>query len=231
MAARPIFYDTETTGIKSDTDRIVEIAAYDPVNDLSLEELVNPGIPIPKEASKVHHITDDMVRDAPTFKEIGQKFIDFCSGDVILIAHNNDNFDVHFLRNEFNRHECLMPEWRFFDTLKWARRYRPDLPRHSLQFLREIYGIEANNAHRALDDVIVLYQVFKYMSDDLDIEQTYSLLSSEKAIKIMPFGKYQGRALKDIPEDYVKWLVKSEAFDKPENQPLKESFTKLGVLN
>lgn len=230
MAARPIFYDTETTGIKAESDRIVEIAAYDPYNDCSLEELVNPGIPIPPEASKVHHITDDMVKDAPTFKEIGQKFIDFCSGDVILIAHNNDAFDVHFLRHEFKRHDLEMPEWRFFDTLKWARRYRPDLPRHALQFLREIYGIEANNAHRALDDVIVLHKVFEFMSDDLDIEQTYSLLSAPRDIKVMPFGKYQGKPLEEIPEDYVKWLAKSEAFDKPENKSLKESFEKLGLL-
>jgi len=231
MAARPIFYDTETTGIKAENDRIVEIAAYDPIQDKSLEELVNPGIPIPEEASKVHHITDDMVKDAPPFKEIGQRFIDFCSGDVILIAHNNDNFDIHFLRHEFKRHELDMPEWRFFDTLKWARRYRPDLPRHALQFLREIYGVEANNAHRALDDVIVLHEVFRKMSDDLDIEQSYNLLCSPRDIKVMPFGKYQGKPLEQVPEDYVKWLAKSEAFDKPDNLSLKESFVKLGLLS
>lgn len=231
MAARPIYYDTETTGIKADSDRIVEIAAYDPVNDCSFEELVNPGIPIPLEASKVHNITDDMVQDAPSFREIGEKFIRFCSGDVILIAHNNDHFDVHFLRHEFQRHHLEMPKWKFFDTLKWARRYRPDLPRHPLQFLREIYGIEANNAHRALDDVIVLHQVFEKMCDDLTIEQAYSLLCAPKAVKIMPFGKYQGKPLEQIPEDYVKWLAKSEAFEKPENQTLKESFEKLGLLN
>lgn len=230
MGARPIYYDTETTGIKSDSDRIVEIAAYDPVNDCSFEELVNPGIPIPEEASKVHHITDDMVKDAPSFRQIGEKFVRFCSGDVILIAHNNDNFDIHFLRHEFSRHDLEMPQWKFFDTLKWARRYRPDLPRHPLQFLREIYGIEANNAHRALDDVIVLHQVFEKMSDDLDIEQAYALLCVPKTIKVMPFGKYQGKLLEDVPKDYVTWLAKSEAFEKPENKPLKESFEKLGIL-
>ncbi len=230
MAARPIFYDTETTGIKAANDRIVEIAAYDLVRECSFEELVNPGIPIPPEASKVHKITDDMVENAASFKEVGEKFIEFCEGDVVLIAHNNDAFDVHFLRHEFARHEIEMPEWKFFDTLKWARRYRPDLPRHTLQFLREIYNIEANNAHRALDDVIVLYKIFEQMTDDLDIEQAMELLNAPKDIKVMPFGKHQGKALKDVPEDYIKWLAKNDALDKPENKQLKECFEKLGVL-
>lgn len=230
MPARPIFYDTETTGIKSATDRIVEIAAYDPIQERSFEELVNPGIPIPVEASKIHKITDDMVENSPTFKEVGERFIEFCEGDVVLIAHNNDAFDVHFLRNEFARHEVEMPEWRFLDSLKWARRYRPDLPRHTLQFLRETYNIEANNAHRALDDVVVLLKVFQQMTDDLDIEQAMQLLNAPKEIKVMPFGKHQGKTLADVPKDYIKWLAKNEALDKPENKQLKESFEKLGIL-
>ena len=94
-----------------------------------------------------------MVKEAPLFKEVGPQFIEFCSGDVILIAHNNDAFDKLFLEAEFSRAGLPMPHWIFIDTLKWSRKYRTDLPRHSLQFLREAYGIEANQAHRALDDV------------------------------------------------------------------------------
>lgn len=230
MTLRPIYYDTETTGIKADRDRIVEIAAYDPVLDKSFVELVNPGQPIPPEASAIHHISDEMVADKPSFSEIGKKFVEFCSGDVVLIAHNNDSFDLQFLKMEFSRNNLEFPDWKFLDTLKWARRYRPDLPRHTLQFLREIYGIEANNAHRALDDVIVLHKVFNYMIDDLSIEEVISLMSVKKDVKVMPFGKHQGKLLKDIPADYVCWLAENGALDKPENASLRQGLEKAGLL-
>ena len=232
MSLRPIYYDTETTGISPDRDRVIEIAAYDSVNDRSFVRLINPGCRIPAEATAIHKISNEMVADAPSFALVAEEFVQFCSGDVILIAHNNDAFDLHFLRNEFERNQLQMPSWRFLDSLKWARRYRPDLPRHTLQFLREMYGIVANNAHRALDDVLVLYQIFSKMTDDLNIHQICELLTSPSTREIthMPFGKYQNKPLGALPKDYVGWLASSGAFDKAENQPLKLALQKAGVL-
>lgn len=230
MPFRAIYYDTETTGIKADKDRIIEIAAYDPTLNRHFQSLINPGCPIPPEATAIHHITNEMVASASSFAEVGAEFVQFCEGDVILIAHNNDSFDLHFLRSEFERHKLQMPSWKFLDSLKWARRYRPDLPRHTLQFLREIYGIAANNAHRALDDVLVLQQIFQFLIDDLSIENVYDLLNRPRTIQHMPFGKHQGQPLSQIPRPYVQWLASSGAFDKSENQELKDSFQRLGLL-
>jgi DNA polymerase III subunit epsilon len=230
MPLRPIFYDTETTGIKAERDRVIELAAYDPLKKKSFVQLINPECPIPLEASNIHHITDDMVASEPTFDKISANFVEFCQGDTVLIAHNNDGFDIHFLRNEFKRCNKEMPEWTFLDSLKWARRYRPDLPRHSLQFLREVYGFPANNAHRALDDVIILQKVFEAMVDDLSMETILQLMSQNKNVSRMPFGKHQGKALDTIPKEYVSWLAKSGAFDKPGNEELKESFQKIGFI-
>jgi DNA polymerase III subunit epsilon len=230
MPARPIFYDTETTGIRPEQDRVIEIAAYDPVNKTTFEKLINPGCAIPAEATAIHKITNEMVADCPSFEEISKEFIQFCEGDVVLIAHNNDNFDLHFLRHEFARSKLSLPDWKFFDTLKWSRRYRPDLPRHTLQFLREIYGIPSNNAHRALDDVIVLHQIFTELTDDLPIDELYNLLNRPRQLHHMPFGKHQGTPLNKIPGDYVKWLVKNGVFEKEENRELKVSFEKIGLL-
>jgi DNA polymerase-3 subunit epsilon len=227
----PIYYDTETTGIKADKDRIVEIAAFDPINNRTFCELVNPGIPIPLEASSIHHITDEMVAASPSFAEVGKAFIDFCGDNAVLIAHNNDAFDKHFLNNECARHSLTLPKWPQVDSLKWARKYRPDLPKHSLQFLREAYGITANQAHRALDDVIVLHQVFSYMIDDLSMETVIELLSTSSVITKMPFGKHVGTPLSQIPKSYVKWLSESGAFDKPENKDLYQCFEKLGAFS
>jgi DNA polymerase III subunit epsilon len=227
---RPIFYDTETTGVKPDKDRVIEIAAFDPERNRSFERLINPGCPIPPEASAIHHITNDMVAGCPDFSQIGKEFIEFCEGDVVLIAHNNDNFDIHFLRNELSRHQIPIPSWKFFDTLKWARRYRPDLPRHTLQSLREVYGIIANNAHRALDDVIILHQVYSFMTDDLSINEIHALMNKPRALQHMPWGKYQGTPLSKIPKDYINWMKSNGVFEKPENSDLKVSIEKLGLF-
>lgn len=227
MALRPIFYDTETTGLDSNKDRIIEIAAFDSTRNKTFCQLINPQMEIPKESIAICNITNEMVSEAPTFDKVAPAFIDFCSGECVLIAHNNDAFDIHFLRNEFERAKILMPKWNFFDTLKWARKYRPDLPRHSLQYLREIYNIPANQAHRALDDVIVLERVFSKMSDDLSLETMIKLLKNTQNQVRMPFGKHQGKLLSQVPKNYLAWLLESGAFDKPENKNLKEEFLKL----
>ncbi len=230
MPLYPIYYDTETTGTRSDKDRIIEIAGFDPVRNRTFCEFINPGIPIPPEASSIHHITDDMVANSPSFQEIGQAFINFCGEDAVLIAHNNDAFDRHFLENECKRHGLTLPSWPYIDSLKWARKYRPDLPRHSLQVLREVYGIPPNQAHRALDDVIVLHEMFSQMIDDLSMETILELLSGSTQISKMPFGKHQGTPLSQVPKSYVKWLSSSGAFEKPENKDLFACFEKLGFF-
>lgn len=227
---KAIYFDTETTGIKTDKDRIVEIAAFDPAGNRTFESLVNPGIPIPAESTAITHITDEMVATFPSFKEVGQKFIDFCGPDAVLVAHNLESFDLPILKAECARHELELPAWRTIDTLKWSRKYRPDLPRHALQYLREVYGLEENNAHRALDDVKMMYGIFSQMFDDLPVETILDLLSVNKTISHMPFGKHQGKPLAEVPKNYLKWLAESGAFDKEENKPLKESLEKLDLL-
>lgn len=226
----PIYYDTETTGIRNDKDRIIELAAYDPITERTFCKLINPGIPIPKEATAIHHISDSMVANEPGFKQIAEEFLAFCPSNAVLIAHNNDAFDKPFLENEFRRAGVEFPAFKFIDTLKWARRYRPDLPRHTLQFLREVYGFAANQAHRALDDVIILHQVFSVMIDNLPMEKVLDLMVKPQVLSKMPFGKHQGKPLTEVPKSYIAWLSSSGAFDKAESQELKENFVKLGLL-
>ena len=123
-----------------------------------------------------------------------------------------------------------MPNWIYIDSLKWARKYRTDLPKHTLQNLREVYGIAPNQAHRALDDVMVLSQVFSKMIDDLSMEQVLHLLATPSKVDRMPFGKHAGKPLESVPRDYVTWLASSGSFDRPDNKDLKAAFQKLGLL-
>lgn len=230
MPLRAVYYDTETTGTRSDKDRIIEIAAYDPARDTSFVQFVNPGCPIPAESTAITGITDEMVASAPDFAAVGAQFFEFCGPDAVLIAHNNDRFDKLFLEAESARSGLVMPPWRYLDTLKWARKYRSDLPSHALQSLREVYAFEANQAHRALDDVMTLYRIFSVMTDDLSIEQALELLNQPTDLNRMPFGKYQGRLLSEVPPDYFEWLKKNGALDKSDNRDLKEALMKLSLI-
>lgn len=235
MRPQAIYFDIETTGLRPESDRIVEIAAYNSTTHAEFTALVNPKIPIPQDASKIHGISDTMVADAPSFAQIAEEFRQFCAPNgetaAILIGHNCDQFDAPFLRAEFQRADLVPPTWRYLDSLKWARKYRPDLPRHGLQFLRSAYDIAENSAHRALDDVLVLHRVFSQMLDDLDVEEALELLKEDLVqLVAMPFGKHRGVQLESVPKNYLKWLQSSGALEKGENASLKTRLLELRLL-
>ncbi|MEF9519875.1 DUF3820 family protein [Chlamydia crocodili] len=211
-----IFYDTETTGTQIDKDRIIEIAAYNNATKESFVTYVNPEIPIPEEASKIHGITTSTVTSAPKFPEAYKQFCDFCGNEAVLVAHNNDSFDFPLLEKECRRHSLEPLSLRTIDSLKWAQKYRPDLPKHNLQYLRQVYGFAENQAHRALDDVITLHNVFSALIGDLSAEQVLALMEESrhpKAFK-MPFGKYRGKPLTEVPASYIQWLENQGNLDK-----------------
>ena len=102
-----VFFDLETTGINIVTDRIVEISylkVYPDGHEESHTYRVNPGMPIPKEASDVHHITDEDVKDCPTFREIGKVIANDIKG-CDLAGFNSNRFDIPLLAEEFLRND------------------------------------------------------------------------------------------------------------------------------
>ncbi|WP_213318465.1 putative quorum-sensing-regulated virulence factor [Chlamydiifrater volucris] len=223
MTLHFIFYDTETTGTNVEKDRVIEIAAYNPETDESFVSYVNPGIVIPQEASNIHGITNEVVEQAPEFPVVIESFINFCGGDAVLVAHNNDSFDLPLLESECLRHSISLPKYASIDSLKWAKKYRPDLPKHNLQYLRQVYGFSENRAHRALDDVIILHKVFSAMVGDLSPSAIINLLAGNTNPKMfkMPFGKYKGKKLTEVPASYIQWLQDQGVFEKPENKEIK----------
>ena len=103
---KPIaFIDLETTGTNLGSDRIVEIAIVKILSDGSRivkRKLINPGIPIPTGASDIHGITDEMVKDAPTFKAVAHELKQVLDG-CDLAGYNSNRFDVPLLMEEFLR--------------------------------------------------------------------------------------------------------------------------------
>ena len=99
------FIDLETTGVNLGTDRIVEIAIVKilPDGKRSVKrKLINPGMPIPKQSSDVHGITDEMVKDAPTFKQVAHELKQMLDG-CDMAGYNSNRFDIPLLMEEFLR--------------------------------------------------------------------------------------------------------------------------------
>jgi len=97
--------DTETTGVNTETDRIVTLSVYkrNAENEQSKHWTVNPGIPIPKSSYEIHGITDENVRDCPDFGKIANEFLDFI-GSCPLVGFNIYAFDILIIMAELTRH-------------------------------------------------------------------------------------------------------------------------------
>lgn len=208
--------DCETTGLDPANDRVVEVAVARFTFDEILgqfEALVNPGCPIPETAIAVHRITQDMVEGKPTIKSILPEIIEFI-GDHIIIGHGVQ-FDIDLIVHAAKRENipCNLAQNPSLDTLRMARLYG-ESPVNSLEKLRMHFNIQAEGAHRAMNDVIVNMEVFKRLASFYrTTEQIFEALKKPILFKIMPLGKHKGRPLKDIPLDYLLWAARQK-FDR-----------------
>jgi DNA polymerase-3 subunit epsilon len=153
---RPIVYfDIESTGVETETARIVELACIKYNIDGTKEEktiLVNPGVPIPIEASDVHGITDEIVKDKPFFKQYAQAIRNWFDG-CDLAGFNSDNFDIPLLSAEFERSGLEGINWNpnLLDIMKL---YRLLYPNTLSDVYKRLTGKELEGAHGALVDII-----------------------------------------------------------------------------
>lgn len=135
---REIVLDTETTGMDPvKGDKLVEIGCVELMNHLPTGKhyhvYINPERDIPAEATAVHGITDDFVKDKPVFGEIIGDFMDFIGNDKLVI--HNAEFDVKFLNAELKTFGFpSLDNRRVFDTLKMAREKFQDRPPTSMRY-------------------------------------------------------------------------------------------------
>jgi DNA polymerase III epsilon subunit family exonuclease len=155
-----VIIDIETTGLDSRLDKIVELAGIKIKQGEIVDSfcsLVNPGIPIPKEATNIHHITDRMVKNAPRINEVLPKFLDFI-GELPVGGHNI-KFDYDFIQyNAYLLGKTFTNP--YFDTLSLSRKAFPKLKNHKLGTLIDHLKIDVKRQHRALDDVIATAQIY-----------------------------------------------------------------------
>lgn len=159
-----VIFDVETTGLSpAEGDRIVEIAALK-IKGLVPQEkfysFVNPEREISFGAFQVNGITPEMLMGAPKSREILPRFFNFL-GDAAIVGHNI-GFDLGFLCSELSLlGKQLKEETVIVDTLKMARHLLPQLGRYPLWSVATALGIRKSQAHRAMADVELTYEVFR----------------------------------------------------------------------
>ncbi len=229
---RPLaFFDLETTGTRIGQDRIVQIGIVrlTPEGERhTYQTLVNPGIPIPPEATAVHHLTDAMVKDAPPLEALAGIIRDELEG-CDLGGFNVLRFDIPFLAEELHR---VGVEW---DPLKSRvvdvqRIYHRMEPRDLSAALKFFCGKEHSGAHDALSDVqatadVLMAQLERYgeaLRPDIDFLGEFSgdskrtpdpagkLRFNDAGQICLGFGKYPGWPLENIGQNdpgYLQWLM------------------------
>lgn len=161
-----IVFDTETTGLDSQLDRIIEVGAIKYVNGKQVDEFwsfVKTDIELTQNIVNITGITQDMIKDAPGIDEVLPKFLNFIRGGII-VAHNAE-FDMGMLHAACSRLGYDL-EWPCFCTLKLTRRILPGLPRYNLDTLAEHYKLTFEARHRAVGDVKVLAGVLHSILED-----------------------------------------------------------------
>jgi DNA polymerase-3 subunit epsilon len=180
--------DTETTGRDAAVDRIVEIACVHFRGGVVTSRkrwLVNPGIPIPKEAFDVHGISDDDVGDKPRFAEIAAEVVAALEG-AVPVAYNAE-FDRAFLFAELERagiSDKKSPACRrgvdWIDPLTWARELQKFEKGKSLGEVAARLGVEINQAHRASDDAEAAVRILSIFTADPRVPRTYAAFVQEQ---------------------------------------------------
>ena len=208
-----ICLDCETTGLQQNADQIIEIAVvrftFEQVLD-SFETLIDPQIPIPEASIAIHHIDDPMVKGKPKIQDILPQVLAFVGHDII-VGHGITN-DIAFLcyAAKLQGILCCLESHPYIDTLRMARLYG-ESPINSLEVLRQHFNIAEEGAHRAMNDVVVNIEVFKYLSKTFKTtEQLVNRLKSPILLKTMPLGKHKGRPFSDIPVEYLRWAVNQD---------------------
>lgn len=157
-------FDTETTGLSSKYEKIIEIGAvkFDKNGIIdTYSVLINPEKVISSNITSITGITNQMVSDCKTFSEIAPSFLNFIN-ETKLVAHNS-KFDIGFVNAELEKtpyNNLRKSQCNAVDTVKVTQKVFPALPCYKLQELAKHFNIKVDAAHRAYDDARVCMELF-----------------------------------------------------------------------
>ena len=227
-----VFFDLETTGVNITTDRIVEISylkVYPNGNEMSRTMRINPEMSIPKEASEVHGIYDEDVKDCPIFKQVAKEIAaDFEGADIA--GFNSNRFDVPLLAEEFLRADVDldMTRRKFIDVQVIFHK----MEQRTLVAAMKFYcGKELEGAHSADADTRATYEVLKaqldrypelqndvawlseFSSHTNNVDFAGRIVYNEKGVEVFNFGKYKGVPVLEVLQrdpGYYSWIMQGE---------------------
>ena len=228
-----VFFDLETTGTNISTDRIVEISVVKVMPDgeqIVRTRRINPEMPIPADATAVHHITDEDVKDCPSFRQVAKSLREFMVG-CDFCGFNSNRFDLPLLAEEFLRAGV---EVDFFDKAKYVdvqNIFHKKEERTLVAAYRFYCGKELEAAHSANADTMATYEVLCAQLDKYgDLENSVEFLSEfssrgksadfagrigydNEGKEVFTFGKYKGQRVEDIfakEPSYYDWMMNGD---------------------
>jgi DNA polymerase-3 subunit epsilon len=240
------FIDLEATGMNLGTDRIVEIAIVRIATDNTRQvkrKLINPEIPIPQVVTDIHGLTNELLKDAPVFKQVAneiKQFLDNCD----LGGYNSNRFDIPLLMEEFLRSgiDFDMKGRRLLDV----QRIYHMMEQRTLTAAYKFYcEKDLVGAHGAEADVVATYEVLeaqllkyehlgntmdsilKFTGEEMivDFARRFIMVNG---IEIFNFGKYKGKVVADVlrsEPQYYDWMMKGD-FTLHTKQKLTEIFNR-----
>ena len=229
---RPLaFIDLETTGTNLSTDRIVEIAIIKVFPDGSRavkQKIINPQIPIPKSSSDIHGITDDKVKDAPTFKQVANELKQFID-DADLSGYNSNRFDIPLLMEEFLRAglDIDMTDRKMVDVQHIFHMMEKRTLGAAYKFYCEKELLDAHSAEADATATweILEAQLIRYEHLGNSLETILQFTGEEKFVdfarrfimdndvEIFNFGKHKGRPVSEVLKaepQYYDWMMKGD---------------------
>ncbi|RYY53245.1 MAG: 3'-5' exonuclease [Chitinophagaceae bacterium] len=244
------FIDLETTGTNLGTDRIVEVAIVKILPDSSRtvkRKLINPEMAIPKPSSDIHGITDEMVKDAPTFRQVAQELKQMLDGCDIA-GYNSNRFDIPLLMEEFLRVQVDfdMKGRKLVDVQKIYFQ----MEQRTLSAAYKFYCNKTlEDAHSAEADATATYEVLeaqleKYPNLGYTVDSITKAVGEEvivdfarrfvmeNGVEVFNFGKFKGRAVSDVLKaepQYYDWMMKGD-FPMHTKQKLTEIYTRTMLL-
>lgn len=240
------FIDLETTGINLGSDRIVEIAIVKILTDGTKSvkrKLINPEIPIPKASSDVHGITDEMVKDAPFFRQVAHELKQMLDG-CDLAGYNSNRFDIPLLMEEFFRAQVDfdMKNRKLLDVQNIFHKMEPRTLSAAYKFYcsKTLEGAHSAEVDATATWEILEAQVQRYPDLGQSVESILKVLGEDQVVdfarrfvmengtEVFNFGKYKGRPVADVLKSepqYYDWMMKGD-FPQHTKQKLTEIYTR-----
>jgi DNA polymerase-3 subunit epsilon len=238
--------DLETTGINLGTDRIVEIAIVKILTDGTRSvkrKLLNPEMPIPKASSDIHGITDEMVKDAPTFRQVANELKQTLDGCDIA-GYNSNRFDIPLLVEEFLRVEVDfdMKGRKLVDVQKIFHQMEQRTLSAAYKFYcqKNLDGAHSAEADAQATYEILLAQTERYPVLGNSVDSILKAIGDEaivdfarrfvmdNGVEVFNFGKFKGRPVSEVLKaepQYYDWMMKGD-FPQHTKQKLTEIYTR-----